>query len=154
MPVLYMLVGLPGSGKSTFAKNLFGFNYSTDSVVESIANLQGKTYNQVFFDWIKVAQNQMNENLEVAIQHKDDVIWDQTNLTAKSRKSKLSKIPKDYRKVAFVFITDQAVLEKVNQQRKEFGRDIPEKVLLDMQKNFEYPTKTEGFDEIYFIRNN
>lgn len=151
MPALYMLVGLPGSGKSTFAKNLFGFNYSTDSVVESIANLQGKTYNEVFFDWIKVAQNQMDENLEVAIQHKDDVIWDQTNLTAKSRKSKLSKIPKDYRKVAFVFIADQVVLEKVNNERKEIGRDIPEKVLLDMQKNFEYPTKDEGFDEIYFI---
>jgi len=152
MPTLYMLIGIPGSGKSTWlAKQAFDWTktriISTDNIIERRAREQGKTYSEVFQKEIKGATHQMNRDLKQAIASGDDVVWDQTNLTKKSRASKLSEIPDSYRKIAVFFSTpDDAELKRRLASRP--GKTIPANVVLGMRSQLERPSKAEGFDEI------
>ena len=58
MPKCYQMIGVPGSGKSTWIRNqiwALGLTViSTDAFVEAYAATQGKTYNQVFQDYMPV----------------------------------------------------------------------------------------------------
>lgn len=166
-PRLYMLIGVPGSGKSTFVKNMsdFGENSrgkiarsffvaSTDSRIENMARDMGTTYNELFKDAIKFAEMSMYEDISTWTKYNRDIIWDQTNLTKKSRAKKLAKIPAHYHKIAVVFETPS----KEELQRRLDGRagfkDIPEHVMKRMIETFESPTLEEGFDEIIPHYNN
>jgi predicted kinase len=148
---MLMLVGLPTSGKSTFVENYimdFGtlFNFvvlSTDHYIEYYAKQQNKTYNEVFDEYVKEAHRQMNRSLKDAIDAGKDIIWDQTNLSAKARKGKLARIPDTYTKRAAYFpITLEEALRR-NQTRS--GKVIPEYVIESMHKTIEPPTLEEGF---------
>ena len=96
MPKLYMLVGVPGAGKSTWIKNHAdgaAMVLSTDDKIEAAARAQGKTYSEVFKDEIKAATSGMAQDLLRALRDGRDIILDQTNITRKSRKEKLARIP-------------------------------------------------------------
>lgn len=152
MPTVYMMIGVPGSGKSTWIANQnFDWNktmvVSTDAIIDQRAAAQGKTYSEVFQDEIKGATAQMNQNLKTAIANNMDIVWDQTNLTAKSRQGKLSQIPKNYRKVAVFFQTpNEKELHRRLQNRP--GKTIPPNVVSSMLDQLQPPSKAEGFDEI------
>lgn len=154
-PQLILLCGLPGSGKSTFSfNNHLNENttiLSTDVHIEMSASCLKKTYNEVFKDYIKEAENLLEEKLKIAISNKHNVIWDQTNLTHKSRQRKLQHFPRFYIKKAVVFIIDDKTLFKRNEERKSYGRDLPEYVLNNMRNIFSIPTIEEGFDEVQII---
>jgi len=154
MPTVYMLVGVPGSGKSTWLTNNVRQNgndavwsLSTDDYIEDIARQEGKTYNDVFKDHIKDATAHMYDELKIALGEKADLYWDQTNLSVKSRKGKIAQVPKDYTKIAVVFkIPDRDELMLRLNSRP--GKTIPDHVMNSMIKNFEMPTQDEGFDGI------
>jgi predicted kinase len=155
---VYMLVGVPASGKSTWTCCLMDdyvnesvFLYSTDEYIQGAADAEGKTYNDVFQSTIKEATACMNESLAEATFAGMDIFWDQTNLSAKARMGKLSKIPKDYRKVAVVFpIPEAEELQRRLDSRP--GKTIPSHVMESMIGNYVPPTRDEGFDEIIEIK--
>src|SRR6056297_370771 len=99
-PTVYMLIGVPGSGKSTFVEAQdHNFVYvSSDYFVEKFAQKMGKSYDEVFKEVAPRAMRLMNRRVQVARRNKHDVIWDQTNVSAKSRAKKLAMLP-EYRKV-------------------------------------------------------
>lgn len=103
MPILEVLVGLPGSGKSTHVskKDFHAFVYSTDAYIEKFAAASGQTYGDVFRDVIDDATKHMNAQLELAISVGHDVVWDQTNMTSKKRRGILSRFPKSYKKICY-----------------------------------------------------
>jgi len=151
-----MLIGIPTSGKSTYVKKLLSMDYvkravvlSTDNYIEQIAESRNETYNAVFSKTIKEATSNMNASIELAKFDGLDVIWDQTNLTQKSRKSKLAKFP-NYEKSAVIFeiSLEEALLR--NQTRE--GKIIPEHILRSMYSSMEYPSITEGFRNIEVIQ--
>lgn len=156
---LHMLVGLPGVGKSTFINKLImevipiGNSLSiisSDAIIESIAKIHGTTYSEIWENSAKLATQLMYKELKQAIVSNSSIIWDQTNLTVKTRKEKLSKIPQDYHKIAWYLPAPP--LEEWNRRLKNRSdKFIPENVLNDMQKKLQIPSKEEGFDEIYFI---
>lgn len=151
-----MLVGAPGSGKSTWLKahrenNKESFVLSTDAFIEYQAVRQGKTYNDVFKETFKEANQWLNDCLKCAVKDGTDMYWDQTNVNASSRKKKLARIPKDYKKVAVYFSCNRQELQKVNQERKEIGRSLPDNILESMLSQLTMPSKEEGFDEIIVV---
>lgn len=154
MSKLIMLVGLPGSGKSTFAKTiLHGRRLTTDDFIESVAKDKGKTYNEVFLDYVKQAELFLQDTLDFSVVYPHfDIIWDQTNLTVKSRKGKLQKIPKNFKKSCIFFDTDFKKILERNEERKLTGRNLPDNVLLEMKDNLQVPTLEEGFDRVYVIK--
>lgn len=155
-PTAYILVGLPGSGKSTWikSKNAEG-NYvvvSSDDEIEKYAKSKGLTYSDVFQDYVKTATNLMNANFRSAIANGSDIIWDQTNLSKKKRRSILDQLPKSYRKIAVVFRVDADELQRrLDKRAQEEGKTIPTHIVDSMRKTFEIPTKEEGFHEIIMV---
>jgi predicted kinase len=119
---------------------------STDNYIQHIAEKQGKTYNDVFQDTIKEASENLRRQMRTAIKNGRDIILDQTNLTRKSRKNKISKLPNTYRKkVVYFEISLEKALER-NKNRE--GKFIPERVLKQMYHSYEIPNNTEDFETI------
>ena len=145
-----MLVGVPGSGKSTWIKNndLNAVVLSTDNYIERAAEKHGKTYSEVFQDTIGYATDQMEKDLLQAVRNERDIIWDQTNLTAKARKGKLSRIPRSYKKVAVYFTVPQDLRDRLANRP---GKTIPEPVVVSMINQLQPPSKEEGFDDILAV---
>ena len=153
MPRCYQLVGVPGAGKSTWIKNqtwALGLNIaSTDAWVEDYAIKQGKTYNEVFDEYMPTAVKLMAEHVTFCRENNLDVIWDQTSTTVKSRRKKFNMLP-DYEHIAVVFATPEpAELERRLNSRP--GKNIPWNVMQGMIKHFEQPDEEEGFVEIWRV---
>ena len=148
-----MLCGIPTSGKSTYVDKLLAMDYwknsvvlSTDYFVEFYAKKQGKTYNEVFDEYIKEATQKMELNIQYAIDNGKDIIWDQTNLTAGTRKKKLRRLPPEYhRGVIYFELTLEEALERNNHRK---GKFIPKDILKRMWHQFEIPTVSEGFEYV------
>lgn len=159
MTVAYLLIGLPGSGKSYWASSFFNRPnnmklISTDSYIEQLATSTGKTYSELFDAEIANATGWMNDQLHDAIEHRNNIIWDQTNLTVKSRKNKIKKlIDADYRVIAVFFDCpfDVAEQRRVDRANKT-GKDIPASVIQQMTTQLVPPTLDEGFEKIIVVR--
>ena len=152
MPTVYVLVGVPGAGKSTWIRNQDWTGdcvvVSTDAFVEYYAKQQGKTYNDVFDAYMPTAVKLMADQVVQAREEGRDIIWDQTSTTVASRKKKFKMLP-DYRAVAVVFPTpDPAELERRLASRP--GKNIPWNVMQGMISGLKVPTEAEGFDEIWY----
>lgn len=150
MSKLYMLIGVPGSGKSTWIGEQYWASdcvlVSTDKLIDIEAGRQGKTYNDVFSSYIDTATKLMNDDVRAAVEAGKDIIWDQTNTGRRSRKAKLAMAP-SYRKIAIVFATpDEAEWQRRIASRP--GKVIPEAVLKAMADGLQLPTEDE-FDEIW-----
>lgn len=151
---LIMMCGIPCAGKSTYIRrgteNSDYFDeyviLSTDNYIEEYAASVGKTYNEVFDESIKDATTKMYQDLDLAIQRGKSIIWDQTNLSKKSRRQKLKKIPDTYNKTAVILpITLEEAFVRNSQRANKF---VPRSVIHRMYHQFEMPTEDEGFDVI------
>ena len=152
MPKLYVLVGVPGSGKSTWVANqrwdMANTAFvSTDDHVEAYAKSVGKTYNEVFKDYMPTAVDLMTEDVIAARKAGKDIVWDQTSTTVSSRKRKFRMLP-NYEAIAVVFPTPE-IKELSRRLDSRPGKNIPYYVMERMIEGFVDPTEEEGFTEIW-----
>ena len=149
----YQLIGVPASGKSTWVSNQdWAVDIpvvSTDSFVEAYAKEQGKTYSEVFEEYMPIAVRLMANQALICQANGLDVIWDQTSTTAVSRLRKFNTLP-DYEHIAIVFKTPEPD-ELARRLASRPGKTIPVHVVQSMIDNFEMPTEEEGFKEIWYV---
>lgn len=153
MPTCYQLIGVPGSGKSTWIKNQpwakDAVVVSTDNHVEDYAEKMGKTYSEVFDKYMPTAVQLMTDDVINARKNNLDIIWDQTSTTVASRKRKFKMLP-NYKHIAVVFTTPNTEELKKRLGNRP-GKTIPDHVIRSMINNFEMPTKAEGFSDIIVV---
>jgi len=153
VPKCYQLVGVPGSGKSTWIQNQDWADsctiVSTDNFVESYAHAVGKTYSEIFDEYMPTAVDLMTTSVVISRDAGLDIIWDQTSVSVASRKKKFRMLP-DYYHIAVVFRTP-AIDELKTRLSSRPGKNIPWHVVSSMMKNFEMPTEAEGFEEIWYV---
>lgn len=152
MPKLYVLVGVPGSGKSTWVENQIWAKdcayISTDKYVERFAQRMNSTYSEVFDRVMPRAVRLMTRAVIKARNEGKDIIWDQTSVNVKSRKNKFRML-RDYYAIAVVFDTPpEDELRRRLSNRP--GKHIPWTVINSMINNFVMPSEQEGFVEIWF----
>jgi len=154
MNYLYMLVGVPGSGKSTWAKQQKWSNspnpcsyISTDKHIDRWAEELGRDYTDVFSTFMPAAVELMTCEVIYARENNQDIIWDQTSTTVKSRSKKFAMLP-DYYAIAVVFPTPDR-LELNERLKLRVGKVIPVDVIDNMIQGYEPPTLKEGFKEIW-----
>jgi len=152
MPKCYQMVGVPGSGKSTWISNQEWSNdcviVSTDDFVQAYARSVGKTYSEVFDEFMPEAVNLMAKQVVEARELGKDIIWDQTSTTVKSRARKFNML-RDYEHIAVVFETPSRI-ELRRRLDSRPGKEIPNAVVEGMIMSFEMPTEEEGFKEIWY----
>lgn len=148
----YQLVGVPGSGKSTWINAQEWASdcviISTDNHVEAYAKEVGKTYSEVFTDFMPTAVKLMADDVVRAREAGKDIIWDQTSTGVKARARKFNMLP-DYEHIAVVFKTPEHK-ELMRRLFSRPGKDIPDHVIASMIASFEMPSEEEGFKEVWF----
>lgn len=155
-PVAYMLVGVPGSGKSTWAEQYLARDFklvSSDEYIEKTAASLGKTYGDVFKQTIDAATKWMNECIQNYTTACHNIVWDQTNLTMKSRRPKLDKLmAAGYDVVAVTFeIPDAELTARRRARATATGKVIAPSIMESMGKTYVRPTRLEGFSKVIIV---
>lgn len=149
-----MMVGLPGSGKSTWIRDHFStVVIGTDRIIDQLAADQIKTYDEVWADNIKAATKLMWSEFDFWLSTADEqteICIDRTNLTEKSRREFLSKIPDGWHVKAIVLPKPKDWAWRLRQRP---GKTIPQNVLDNMVKHYQEPLLSEGFNQIEWINN-
>lgn len=165
---IYVLVGPPSIGKSTWVDKTFG---SRDNVYaisrDDIANIVAKKYNMKYEDLFFLPdkspinseiQMLFNQRVSLASASSKPIVIDMTNMTIKSRRRALIAIQgkqKEYKKVAVVFKFEGAaeLIKKVAIKRSESSKKVPAWLIDQKIKEFNAVSLEEGFDEIIHVDN-
>ena len=151
---LYCLVGLPYSGKSTYAKRLKAELEAQGRQVKILSSdtIRGELFgseecqsdNHAVFDI-------MRERAITALRTGKDVILDATSLGYKLRMTRVIAVYAPYaRKMLCHFMATP--FDIIEQRQKERKRVVPMEKVVDMyKKNLWLPNLCEGWDEIEFI---
>ena len=152
MQELIMLVGLPGSGKSTFAKHIVenGKNYATISTDRMRLCMYGDEAIQGDGDKVfKRCYEAIDFNLTAG----HSVIFDATNVKRKFRKAFIERFKNWKNKgVKFMAVVVATPYEKCLENNLNRRRVVPEEVIKRMMCNFEVPMNFEGWDEVRVYR--
>lgn len=140
MNILYTMVGLPGSGKSTFTKN------HTECVIVSTDAIRAELFG---FEECQENGSLVFEiafkRIRKALAQGCDVIFDATNVSRKARKSVFQFNAKH---IAVFVNTDVEECKKRNTQRE---RKVPKFVIDRMASRLVAPTIEEGFEKIIVL---
>lgn len=139
-----MLIGIPGSGKSTWAKTQ---NCQVLSSDEFRRLLSGDETNQNIHHQVFAAMRHMlRARMEIG---QPATILDATNLRWSDRRPWLQVAKKfDARAEAVFFNVPLALALERNRLRE---RQVPEDVIRQMHKLMQVPTMAEGFDDVKTI---
>lgn len=147
MARLNIMIGIPGSGKTKYAKiNLLNENtvyLSSDDIRVDMFGFEDQTHNAEVFERMK------RETL-TALQNGFDVVYDATNLNKKRRSNIINQAKIYGAEVnAYLCCTPINIILERNLTRQE--RQIPWDKLIQMIQSIEPPMYYEGFDNIYLI---
>ena len=147
MATLNIIIGIPGSGKSNYAKKCLLTNnsvyLSSDDIRIELYGFEDQTHNDVVFETMK--KRTLN-----ALKEGKDVIYDATNLNKKRRSGIINEAHKlDAQIDAYLCCTPINIILERNITRAE--RQLPWDKLVQMIQSIEPPMYYEGFDNIYLI---
>ncbi|KAI5448142.1 hypothetical protein KIW84_015535, partial [Lathyrus oleraceus] len=167
---LMMLVGLPASGKTTWAEKwvkdhsekryvLLGTNLILEQM-KVPGLLRKNNYSERFDRLMDKATAMFNVILARAANVPRNYIIDQTNVYKNARKRKLKPF-KDYQKTAVVVFPKPEELTRRSEKRfKEMGKEVPIDALNSMIANYvlpkskDFPFSDEDFDQVLFVELN
>lgn len=154
MPSFMMLCGVPGSGKTRFARFYLDAHpdtvlISSDARIEQIARRDGLTYQESYMAHAEEVAQHIRCDAKAAMAQNLDILWDQTNLTADRRAEILLLAPDHYKRVAIAFEAPLSVLtERLAHRDLVNPRKIPPEILARQREHYQRPDENEGFDEI------
>ena len=145
MAKLYIMCGIPGSGKTTKAFELGKYSgrmFSVLSADDVRADLYGDAYVQ---GEGKIVFEILDKRVHKALMDGKDVYYDCTSLRAKGRCSVADRFP-EAEAVGVVWL--DTPLEVCLARNSALYRQGPVNVINGMAKKFQRPSKNEGFTEI------
>lgn len=148
MSIFVMMVGVPYSGKTTYAKKLKEQGYivhSSDDIREELFGniVTTKEQNEIVF-------NELNKRVKKDLSEGKNTVYDATCISYKRRQAFLQEIKKynPYTKCVFMAIPRDVLLER----RKHRDRIVPVDIIDKMLKTIYIPQYYEGWDEIEIVR--
>ena len=154
MATVHMLIGIPGSGKSTYYKNTLSKQYpnailiASDKVRDNNPSLKEE---EIWPEIYRLCVESLNNDI--------DIIYDATNITPNVRnrfKNNLAiRNVKEYDMVAYFFTTKKEICYERVKLRNTLPNEryLPEEVVLSYGDKIIKPTLDEGFKDIIIINN-
>ena len=155
MKQIYLMCGIPGSGKTTWIKEYqwwneedCGYHISRDEIRFSMLSAEDEYFShetEVFNRFIQ----KINEKIQEGASR---IFIDATHLNEKARYKVLSRlfISSDYEINCLWFDVPLNVCLERNAKRT--GRAVvPKTVIKNMYKSYTFPKRSEGFDHVYVI---
>jgi predicted kinase len=136
-PECVVLVGLPGAGKSTFARSRF------------------PTYIQISKDALprhaRDKQTRQDAAMRVALAAGQSIVVDNTNVTAADRAAVIA-IAREFGARLVCYYLDVTTREAVARNERREGRaKVPKVAIFTCAKRLVPPTLEEGFDELHTV---
>jgi hypothetical protein len=150
--IVWLTVGAPGCGKTTFAKVL----------VEGDANIVRLCPDEfrAMYGWGEgdqsvsgIAFEATKKALGKALDEGHNAIIDATFMHRKARKPFINLAKgRGAQVIAMVFeCTKNTLLERIKKRVAGGGRNIPESVVDTMLEKYQVPDEAEGFDKVTFV---
>ncbi len=159
-PNIIMMVGLPGSGKSSVIRRLLAdfadkeyVVLSPDDLVLDMGRQDGLNYTQTVRKFgFKKAESLFIDQFKQALAAGKNIIVDRTNLTVGIRATLLRDVPPGYIKTAVICeVEPEELNRRLADRETRTGTEISEKVLTKMIAAYQPPSHPE-FDEIKRVR--
>jgi len=149
MSKMYVVIGAPGCGKSTYIKN----HKKENEIVISrdIIRFNMLKDTDEYFSKEKEVYNEFIKQIDAAIAAQSDIWVDQTSLNAAARNKLFTRIKqKPNQIIGIYFTTPLDIILQRNSQRT--GRAlVPEDAVINMFNALTKPTFEEGFTDIWEV---
>ena len=133
MPVMVIMMGIQGSGKSTFCAKNFS------------------EYTRINLDTLRTRKKE-KDALWLAINRKENIVIDNTNPTVSARK-KYIEVGKASRYRIIGYFMQSRLQECIERNDSRQGKEkIPSIAIACTSNKLEMPGYEEGFDELYFVK--
>lgn len=146
-PTLVMMVGLVGSGKSTYAKQFAeempATVFSSDELREEMfGDVNNQENNQKLFQ-------ELHKRIKECLKSGKNAIYDATNISSKRRRSFLNELKNiDCCKECVIVATPY---EQCLENNKNRDRVVPEWAIKKMYRQWNTPYWFEGWDDIHIV---
>ena len=147
MSKLYILIGVPGSGKTTYAKIMLKHNANLRYVSRDEVRFSLVSEEEEYFSKETEVFNTFISNIKQYIDKKYDVIADATHISVASRKKLFDALGNKYlNKVSVIAVVFHPSLELnfiYNENRRGTRAYVPKNVIERMYAQFQNPTLKE-----------
>ena len=151
MSTLYITVGLPGSGKSTYAKEFIkgkDIEYLSSDSLRAVfgKSEEDQTVTPLVFGHIK-------RKVDEFLKDGKNVMVDATSVNRKERSDYINTAKKYGAKVvAIIFKMDrQGLIDRNKKRGEQGGRVVPDFVIDKMLAKYEEPSFDEGIDVTIYV---
>jgi predicted kinase len=151
MSTIYIAVGLPGSGKSTYAKNFIkgkDIEYLSSDELRAVfgKSEEDQTVTPLVFGHIK-------RKVDEFLKDGKNVLVDATSVNRRERADYITTAKKYGAKVVvLVFKMDrQGLIDRNKKRGEQGGRVVPDWVIDKMLAKFEEPSHSEGIDIMIYV---
>jgi predicted kinase len=152
---LWIMVGIPASGKSTFIATHDNFFNEQKAVVSRDAvRFSMIKEEDEYFSREKEVFNEFIRQIKVSLEENFDTIVDATHINVGSRSKLLRALGDSLKNIEINAIVIRTPLDiaLVRNSKREGLSLVPESAIRDMYFHFTIPTIDEGFDNIWIVK--
>ena len=132
MPILVVMIGIQGSGKSSFCREYLS------------------SYKRISLDELQT-RNKERAAIITTLDNGIDIVVDNTNPTIEDRKKYLD-LAKTYKYKTVAYFMQSKIKDCIERNRQRAGKArVPDTAIAATSNKLQMPTYAEGFDEIYYV---